>query len=83
MKKNKFLAIAVLIALGFSSCSDNLDIQQHGVLNKDSYYKTDEDAKEVLTAVYKDIAGLELNSIFIKNMLSDDIWCGCDSHDGD
>ena len=63
MKKYKFLAIAALIALGLCSCTDSLDIQQHGVLNKTSYYKTDEDANEVLTAVYKDISGLELNSI--------------------
>ena len=83
MKKYKFLAIAALIALGLCSCTDSLDIQQHGVLNKTSYYKTDEDANEVLTAVYKDISGLELNSFLIKNILSDDIWCGCDSHEGD
>jgi hypothetical protein len=83
MKKYIFVAMACLMAFGISSCSDNLDIQQHGVLNKESYYKTDDDANEVLTAVYKDIAGLELYSIYIKNILSDDIWYGCDSHEGD
>lgn len=83
MKKHTFLAVACLMALGLCSCTDSLDIQQHGVLNKTSYYKTDEDANEVLTAVYKDISGLELNCFLIKNILSDDIWCGCDSHEGD
>ena len=33
MKKHTFLAVACLMALGLCSCTDSLDIQQHGVLS--------------------------------------------------
>ena len=70
MKKYKFLAIAALIALGLCSCTDSLDIQQHGVLNKTSYYKTDEDANEVLTAVYKDIYNFDSSNPNLESLFS-------------
>lgn len=84
MKKHISGMLAGLLVAGLClSCSSELDVHQHGVLDKTSYYKTDEDAEEVLTAVYNDVASLELTYFLIKNVLSDDIWYGSESPEGD
>lgn len=74
-----------------TACNDQLDIDQHGVLNRKTYYQTDADAEEALTAVYVTfaqhspvaLANSEMNILYTKNLLSDDIWHGTDNHDGD
>lgn len=56
MKKFKYI-FPLLFVLLFSACSeDRLDIPQKGVIDINSFYKTDEDAKSALTAAYADFA---------------------------
>lgn len=66
-----------------TGCNDQLDIEQHGVLNRSTYYLTDSDAEESITAAYCGIAGLELNYFMVKNVLSGDTWPGTDGHTND
>lgn len=68
------LAAAGVLALG--SCNKMLDIPQHGVLNYETYYQTDEDAESAIIACYLQMRGLNYNYTLGKNMLSDDFWAG-------
>lgn len=76
-------ATLILSSAVLGSCTDELDIQQHGVLDQSTYYKTDDDANEVLTAMYTEIGNLEFAYYTVKNLLSDDYWPGQVSHEGD
>lgn len=78
MKKNIFqIAAMSLLVLGTASCSKNLDIEQHGTLNYDTYYKTDDEAESAIAYVYLKMRALEIDGWFtVKNMLSDDFWAG-------
>jgi hypothetical protein len=52
MKKYIFSLLIVAVAL-FSACNEDLlDIPQKGVIDIDSFYKTDEDAESALTNLY-------------------------------
>jgi hypothetical protein len=68
--------------LTVSSCNeDELDIARKGVTPIDDFYKTDIDAKQALATIYayvwQSTYGQNLgNYPFIKNLLSDDIYCG-------
>lgn len=66
----------LLAALTLPACSDMLDIDQHGASSTETFYKTDEEAEEAITAVYAKFAGIYYNYFFVKNLLSDDFWCG-------
>lgn len=87
----KIIGLLALIASFLTGCNDELDLDQHGVLNLNTYYKTDQDAEEALTAVYftfaqhspVNLVNPEMSILYTKNLLSDDIWHGTDSHDGD
>jgi hypothetical protein len=76
--KTKYCIITSLIAMfcGLSSCNDRLDIAQQGVTTLDNFYKTDADATEALTAVYTQWRDNQFNIFFLKNLLSDDVYCG-------
>jgi len=76
--KSKYITLILFIALGFFStgCSDNLNMEQHGVLSYDTYYKTDAEAKTAITTIYIKLRGMEYNYKMLKNMLSDDFWAG-------
>ena len=50
-----FSAVAGLLALSVVSCSNKLDIPQHGVLDYNTFYKTDEQALEADAAMYLEI----------------------------
>lgn len=91
MKKTyiKIIMCGALLTLGLSSCStDLLDNQQHGVLDQENYYKTDQDAMEATTAIYGEITNasalfnLEMLRMLVNNLLADDTWPGEETHGG-
>ena len=57
MKKILFSTILALAATGTmtltTSCEDQLDIEQKGVVPMDKFYKTDADAEAALVAAYE------------------------------
>ena len=75
--KNIFLtAVAALCALCLSSCSDLLDIPQHGVLDYNTYYQTDDQITSANIALYLEVRGWEFNAKLCKAMFTDDFWAG-------
>ena len=75
-KKYIFTGLLGLLTLGMTSCMDQLEIDQHGVLDYNTYYQTDEDAEAAITAVYLQQRGLSYNYLMGKNCLCDDYWAG-------
>ena len=76
-----FSAVAGLLALSVVSCSNKLDIPQHGVLDYNTFYKTDEQALEADAAMYLEILnggglGWDYWVRLCKAMLTDDFWAG-------
>ena len=77
MKKSILtFAAGILLLSGAVSCSKMLDIEQHGSLNYDTYYKTDEEAESAAAYIYLTIRSQEGSIFTVKNMLSDDFWAG-------
>jgi hypothetical protein len=76
--KSKYITLILFIVLGFFStgCSDNLNMEQHGVLSYNTYYKTDAEAETAITTIYIKLRSMEYNYKMLKNMLSDDFWAG-------
>lgn len=75
--KNKYILLSALLSTALlTGCNDMLDIPQHGTLNYDTFYKTDEQAEQAVAAVYLQMRGLEYNYFMGKNLLSDDYWAG-------
>ena len=76
--KTRYLLGSLIVGLAvvFSACEDTLDISQHGSASFETYYQTDEEADEAITAVYAQMFTLHYDSYFVKNLLSDDFWCG-------
>jgi hypothetical protein len=68
------LSLAMLLV----SCGDMLDTTQHGVESFETFYQTDEEAEQAAAAIYLYYAssGVQYNIGFLKNLLSDDFWCG-------
>ena len=53
MKKYIIFGLTAALVFSATSCNQNLlNIQQKGVIAYEDFYKTDEDAKSALTAVY-------------------------------
>ena len=77
--KTKYLSILAcvcMLALGFTSCEKQLDIEQHGVLDYSTFYQTDEEAEQAATAIYEQLRGAVYNYTMILNSLGDDFWSG-------
>ena len=82
MKKTYIkIMCGALLTLGFTACStDLLDNSQHGVLDQQTYYNTDQDAKEATTAIYGEITAttgfmnLETLRGLVNNLLADNSW---------
>lgn len=74
--KIKYILACAVAALSAISCNSLLDIPQHGVLNYDDYYQTDEEAETGVNAIYLQMRGLDYNCLMGKNMLTDDFWAG-------
>lgn len=82
-KVNTILSILSALTVMLCSCSDLLDISQHGVLNDDNFYKTDSDAEAAVAAIYGQIPALEMPYVFINGYLSDEYWQGQASRGAD
>jgi hypothetical protein len=81
MKTIKHIFITLLVTvtpLLMVSCENMLDNEQHGSYTPESFYKTDEQVEQALAAVYAyySNSGNYYNIYFLKNLLSDDFWCG-------
>ncbi len=76
MKHKYILFVVCLAMLSVTSCSDKLDIEEHGVLSYNTFYKTDDDAESALTTIYSSMRGMEYNYKMLLNLLSDDCWAG-------
>ena len=69
-------AVAAICTLCLTSCSNLLDIPQHGVLDYNTYYQTDEQITSATVAMYLEVRGWEYNVKLCKAMLTDDFWAG-------
>lgn len=64
------------MSVSMTSCEDDLDIPQHGVLNYETFYNTDEEAENSSAAIYLQINGSKFNLHMCINALGDDFWSG-------
>lgn len=74
MKKIYYPLVALGLCLSVASCSDKLDIDQHGVLNYDTYYQTDKEIESGITAVYMTMRNSNKNNDL--DLLTDDYYTG-------
>ena len=78
MKKNRlYIALLGLVSLAFTACNSELDIEKHGNMGSmDTYYTTDENVMTGTASLYLQVKSAYYNWFFVKNLLSDDVWCG-------
>ncbi|MBM6993010.1 MAG: RagB/SusD family nutrient uptake outer membrane protein [Prevotella sp.] len=77
--KKTYIAILIMtcLGLGMNSCEDRLDIAKHGNMgSQETFYSTDEEAEQALASLYISFRSNYFNWFFLKNLLSDDVWCG-------
>jgi len=75
MKLLKFICL-MLGFMWMTSCENLLDVEQQGSTSGENFYKTDEDAVEAIAAVYYQWRSLYWSDFYVKNLLSDDVYCG-------
>ena len=80
MKKNiLYIALLAVVSLMTVSCESKLDIEKHGNMGSmDTYYTTDENINSASAALYLSVRSNYFTWYFLKNLLSDDVWCGGD-----
>ena len=85
MKKNIYNKVLVgvfsfllpLSSFLFVSCDSKLDIEKHGNMGSmDTYYTTDENINSATASLYLSVRSNYFTWYFLKNLLSDDVWCG-------
>ena len=77
MRKNIIYSLLLVVAALFAGCESRLDIAKHGNMGgQDDFYQTDEQTEQAVASMYSSLKGLYYNWFFIKNLLSDDVWCG-------
>lgn len=78
MKKNiLYIALLGMMSLMTVSCESELDIEKHGNMGSmDTYYTTDENVNTGTASLYLETKSAYYNWFFVKNLLSDDVWCG-------
>ena len=78
MKKNiLYIALLGFVSLMTVSCNSELDIEKHGNMGSmDTYYTTDENVNTGTASLYLEVKSAYYNWFFVKNLLSDDVWCG-------
>lgn len=77
MKKTFTYILSGILMLGATvACNNKLVIDQHGSLNYDTYYKTDEEAETATAYTMLTLRNMESSIFITKNMLSDDFWAG-------
>ncbi|WP_415371904.1 RagB/SusD family nutrient uptake outer membrane protein [Patiriisocius sp. Uisw_047] len=77
MKKIKYIAVFVLASIGFTSCTDAIEITQVGILNSDAAFITVGDLQLGLLGAYDNFdhtQQIQFNSVF-----TDEISVGADS----
>ena len=75
--KTKYIVLSLLTAvLALSSCDSLLDIPRKGVIDYDTYYKTDDEIQSAGITMYSDVRGWYYNVMLVKNILSDDYFSG-------
>lgn len=75
--KNISFVMACLVAAGVAtSCTDLLEIEQHGVQRYEDYYQTDEQINAAITECYQQALTMGLTQFSVKALLSGDFWCG-------
>ena len=82
MKTKYYITCLLAVLIGLTACNEDLlDINRHGVMPTDQYYKTDQDAEEALAIIYQYAftslyhSGLGVYPM-LKNNLSDDVFAG-------
>ena len=77
MKLNyKSMLLACLVMGGTTACTDNLEIDQHGVQNYETYYDTDDQIEAGIVECYQQALSMGLSSFSLKALLDGDFWCG-------
>lgn len=76
MKKITIAILAGASLFALASCSDLLDIKQHGVVSLEDYYKTDDDILSANASLYSDLRGQYVSGIQLKCGLDDDFGAG-------
>ena len=78
MKKNiLYIALLGVMSLMTVSCDSKLDIEKHGNMGgMDTYYTTDENVNSATASLYLSVRSNYFTWYFLKNLLSDDVWCG-------
>jgi len=77
MKLNyKSMLLACLVMGGTTACTDKLEIDQHGVMNFENYYDTDEQIEAGVVECYQQALSMGFTSFTSKALLSGDFWCG-------
>jgi hypothetical protein len=75
--KNILIATLATVTLSLASCEGLLDNEQHGVTTPETFYETDEQAEQALSAIYSGYYGTFAGTLYLlKNLLSDDFWGG-------
>ena len=65
------------MSMTYVSCSSELDIEKHGNMGSmDTYYTTDENINSASASLYLSVRSNYFTWYFLKNLLSDDVWCG-------
>ena len=78
--KTKYIALAILAAVTFSSCDKLLDIPRKAVIDYNTFYKTDDEIESAGVTMYSEVRGLYYNMILAINMLADDHYAGGAAH---
>ncbi|NJK94437.1 MAG: hypothetical protein HC905_05435 [Bacteroidales bacterium] len=80
IKYNRLFAFLITLFLGVGCSSNYLDIEPKGVISMNSFYKTDDDAKGAIYAVYDILQGMNADSwtsmYMLKTLQADEIYCG-------
>ena len=78
--KTRYIILTVLAALALSSCDKMLDVPRKGVIDYDTYYKTDDEIESAGITMYSDVRGWYYNVMLVKNIISDDYFAGGAAH---
>ena len=75
-----FIVLLAALTLSAASCSDLLNIDQHGVVSVDTYYSTDAEIETASSNLYIKMRSLEGSTILLKPLLDGDFWAGGGQH---
>lgn len=77
MKLHKYILAALASTMMLTACDNELDIEKKGNFGgEDTFYKTDDDAVQAITAAYASWNSMGSGMIYLLENLSDDVWAG-------